>query len=143
MQASPRPELKAPVLAFLAKLQEARDEIPLTDLAGLFGADGLVLDRVATRGNLVFTGDTFSNDGPELIVPAGRVELEIPALVRGRWSSEPGGFTLSFPLADFAVRACARIAFLRKCFDLREIRATECDLTLDFGGTLADRRYTF
>lgn len=143
MNASPRPELKAPVLAFLAKLQEARDEIPLTDLAGLFGADDAVLDRVATRGNLVFVGDTFSNDGPELIVPAGRVELEIPVLVRGQWAADAAGFRLSFPLADFAVRACARIAFLRKCFDLREIRATEGDLTLDFGGTLADRRYTF
>lgn len=143
MNASPRPELKAPVLAFLAKLQEARDEIPLTDLAGLFGADDAVLDRVATRGNLVFAGDTFSNDGPELIVPAGRVELEIPVLVRGRWAADADGFRLLFPLADFAVRACARIAFLRKCFDLHEIRATERDLALDFGGTLADRRYTF
>ncbi|MHC4133494.1 MAG: hypothetical protein ACYTDU_07025 [Planctomycetota bacterium] len=143
MKASPRPELKAPVLAFLAKLQEARDEIPLTDLAGLFGAADAVLERVATRGNLVFSGDTFSNDGPELIVPAGRVELEIPVLVRGRWAADSGGFTLSFPLADFAVRACAQVAFLRKCFDLREIRATERDLTLDFGATLADRRYTF
>ena len=143
MKASPRPELKAPVLAFLAKLREARDEIPLTDLAGLFGADDAVLERVATRGNLAFSGDTFSNDGPELIVPAGRVELEIPVLVRGRWAVDSGGFTLSFPLADFAVRACARLAFVRKCFDLREIRATEHDLTLDFGATLADRRYTF
>jgi hypothetical protein len=143
LKTSPRPELKAPVLAFLAKLQEQRDEIPLTDLAELFGADDLVLERVATRGNLVFLDDTFSNDGPELVVPAGRVELEIPVLVRGRWAAEPGGFTLSFPLADFAVRACARIAFVRKCFDLREIRATERDLALDFGATLADRRYTF
>ncbi|MHC4972651.1 MAG: hypothetical protein ACYTG3_10000 [Planctomycetota bacterium] len=143
MKTSPRPELEAPVLAFLAKLQERRDEIPLTDLAQLFGADDAVLERVATRGNLVFSGDKFSNDGPELVVPAGRVELEIPALVRGGWAVEPNGFVLSFPLADFAVRACARIAFVRKCFDLREIRATERDLSLDFGGTLADRRYTF
>jgi hypothetical protein len=138
-----RPELKEPVLGFLAKLREQRDEIPLTDLAGLFGADEAVLARVAPRGNLVFSGDGFSNDGPELILPAGRVELEIPVLVRGRWEAGPDGFTLSFPLADFTVRACARVAFVRKCFDLREIRATERDLTLDFGAALADRRYTF
>jgi hypothetical protein len=143
LKASPRPELRAPVLAFSAKLQEERDAIPLTDLARLFGADDAVLERVATRGNLVFKDDTFSNDGPELVVAAGRVELEIPGLVRGRWSSESGGFTLSFPLADFAVRACAQIAFMRKCFNLREIRATEHDIALDFGATLADRRYTF
>ena len=143
MQASPRPELKAPVLAFLAKLREERDAIPLTDLARLFGADDAVLERVATRGDLVLKGDTFSNDGPELVVAAGRVELEIPGLVRGRWSATPDGFTLTFPLADFAVRACARIAFMRKCFDLREIRATGSDIALDFGAPLADRRYTF
>ena len=143
MKEAARPELKEPVLAFLAKLLEPRDEIPLTDLAALFGAGDEVLERVAPRGNLAFKGDTFSNDGPELVVPAGRVELEIPVLVRGRWAAEPGAFTLSFPLADFTVRACARVAFVRKCFDLREIRATESELTLDFGAPLADRRYTF
>ncbi len=143
MKEAARPELKEPVLAFLAQLLEPRDTIPLTDLAALFGAGDDVLERVATRGHLVLKGDTFSNDGPELVVPAGRVELEIPILVRGRWAAEPGGFTLSFPLADFTVRACARIAFVRKCFDLREIRATRSDLALDFGAALADRRYTF
>jgi hypothetical protein len=143
LKTSPRPELKAPVQAFGAKLRERHDTIPLTDLAKLFGADDRVLERVATRGHLALEGDTFFNDGPELIVPAGRIELEIPVLVRGRWAAEPSGFTLSFPLADFAVRACARVAFVRKCFELREIRATDVDLTLDFGAALADRRYTF
>jgi hypothetical protein len=143
MKAAARPDLKEPVLAFLAKLRDGRDAVPLTDLARLFGADDAVLQRVATRGDLVLKGDTFSNDGPELVVQAGRVELEIPGLVRGRWSAEPDGFTMTFPLADFAVRACARVAFVRKCFDLREIRATQSDLTLDFGAPLADRRYTF
>lgn len=143
MKEAARPELREPVLAFLAKLREPREEIPLTDLAALFGAGDEVLARVAGRGNLVFRGDTFSNDGPELVMPAGRVELEIPILVRGRWVAEPDRFTLSFPLADFTVRACARVAFVRKCFDLREIRATSSDLTLDFGAALADRRYTF
>jgi hypothetical protein len=41
------------------------------------------------------------------------------------------------------VRACLQVAIFRKCFDLREIRATESDLALDFGGPPADRRYTF
>ncbi|MHC4548808.1 MAG: hypothetical protein ACYTEZ_08510 [Planctomycetota bacterium] len=143
MKTSPRPELKDPVLALAAKLQGSPDAIPLTDLARLFGADASVLERVESRGSLVLKGDTFSNDGPELVVPAGQVELEIPILLRGTWAAGPDSFTLTFPSADFTVRACARIAFLRKCFDLREIRATPRDLTLDFGGSLADRRYTF
>jgi hypothetical protein len=59
------------------------------------------------------------------------------------WAAADGGFTLTFPSADFTVRACATIAILRKCFDLKEIRATPSDIALDFGGGLADRRYTF
>lgn len=143
MKTSPRPELKEPVLAFAARLHERAGEIPLTDLARLFGAGDDVLDRVRSRGSLVFKDDSFSNDGPELIVPAGRVELEIPALLRGTWSAGTAAFTLTFPLGDFSVRACAQIAILRKCFELKELRATERDLTLDFGSSLADRRYTF
>ena len=39
--------------------------------------------------------------------------------------------------------ACARVAVFRKCFDLREIRASASEMVLDFGNVLADRRYTF
>lgn len=143
MAEAPRPELREPVLALLAKLREGRREIPLEDLAALFGAGEEVLALVRPRGNLVFRGDTFSNDGPELVVPAGRAELEIPNLLRGTWTAGPEGFTLRFPTADFTVRACVRIAVFRKCFDLREIRATTRDLALDFGGGPADRRFAF
>ena len=143
MKTSSRPELKGPVLAFAAKLAAAGDEIPLADLAALFGADEEVLRRVGTRGNIRLKGDIFSNDGPQLVVPAGSVELEISDLIRGTWTAADGGFTLTFPSRDFTVRACVRIAIIRKCFDLREIRATGSDLTLDFGDALADRRYTF
>jgi hypothetical protein len=143
MKSSPRPELKAPVLSLAAKLAAAPKAVPLADLAALFGADEAVLARVRTRGDIVFRGDAFSNDGPDLCVPAGKIELEIPSLLRGTWRAEGGGFRLTFPMADFTVRACATIAILRKCFDLREITATPDDLTLDFGGGLADRRYTF
>jgi len=131
------------VLALHQKLLAAPAEIPLGDVAALFGAGGDVLARVGTRGNLRLDGDKFSNDGPELVVPAGRVELEIPDLLKGTWEAGPEGFTLRFPLRDFTVRACLQIAFFRKCFELREIRATKRDLFLDFGGGPADRRYTF
>jgi len=143
MQTSARPELREPVLAFARKLQEGHDEIPLTDLAALFGADEAVLGQVRPRGALALKGEVFSNAGPQLVLPAGRVELEISDLLRGTWSAGPDTFTLRFPSRDFTVRACVRVAFLRKCFDLREIRATGHDLVLDFGDALADRRYTF
>ena len=143
MKTSPRPELRGPVLALAAKLAENRETIPLADLAALFGADEEVLSKVRARGDLRFVGEKFSNDGPDLCVPAGKIELEIPSLLRGTWSAADGGFVMTFPLADFTVSACATIAILRKCFELKEIRATPSDIALDFGGSLADRRYTF
>lgn len=143
MKTSERPELREPVLAFASRLARGQRRIPLADLAALFGAEGGVLAQVGRRGDLVFTDAAFSNDGPELTVPAGRVEIEIPSLVRGTWEGGPDSFRLSFPMAEFAIRACATVAILRKCFDLRELRASARDLVLDFGNALADRRYTF
>ena len=143
MKTKARPELKEPVQAFAARLERGEREIPLADLAALFGAPAELLDRVATRGNLIFTEDAFSNDGPELVITAGVVELEMPSLIRGTWSGGPGTFRLTFPNTEFSPRACAKIAFLRKCFELRELHATKTDLSLDFGSELADRRYTF
>jgi hypothetical protein len=138
-----RPELKAAVSGLHAKLRGGASEIPLADVAALFGAAEEVLALVRQRGNLVLRGDSFSNDGPELVVAAGKVELEIADLLKGTWAADAQGFVLRFPLRDFTVRACLQIAFFRKCFELREIRATEIDLALDFGGPPADRRYTF
>lgn len=143
VKTSARPELKEPVQAFAAKLAEGRDTIPLAEFAALFGADEALLERIRQRGDIVFKADTFSNDGPDMVVPANKVEIEIPSLLHGAWSVSPGGFTLTFKHKDFTVRACAQVAILRKCFDLRELRATPEAIELDFGGTLADRRYTF
>lgn len=138
-----RPELKEPVAAFADKLAAGPESIPLAEFAALFGAGDDVLAQVATRGDLRFRGDVFSNDGPELTVPAGSVELEIPSLLRGTWEASSGGFALRFGHADFTLRACAKVAVFRKCFDLREMRASASDMVLDFGNALADRRYTF
>jgi hypothetical protein len=143
MASQARPELKDAVLSLLAKLRDGRSAIPLADVAALFGAGEEVLDLVRPRGNLVLRGDGFSNDGPELVVPAGKVELEISDLLKGTWAADANGFVLRFPFRDFTVRACLQIAFFRKCFDLREIRATASSIDLDFGGPPADRRYTF
>jgi hypothetical protein len=141
--AGDRPDLRERVLALHRKLLERQGEIPLTDVAALFGAGEDVLAEVQRRGNLLLKGDAFSNDGPALTVPAGKVELEISDLLKGTWSADARGFALRFPFRDFTVRACLQVAIFRKCFDLREIRATESDLALDFGGPPADRRYTF
>ncbi len=138
-----RPELRQAVLGLHEKLLARPAEIPLADMAALFGAGEEVLAVVRPRGNLVLRGDGFSNDGPELVVPAGKVEIEIADLLKGTWSADANGFVLRFPFRDFTVRACLQIAFFRKCFDLREIRATKTDVALDFGGPPADRRYSF
>jgi hypothetical protein len=138
-----RPELKEAVLGLHRKLLARPASIPLAEVAALFGAGADVLDVVRSRGSLVLKGDQFSNDGPELVVPAGKVELEISDLLKGTWSADERGFALRFPYKDFTVRACLRIAVFRKCFGLREIRATAKELALDFGGPPADRRYTF
>ncbi|MHC4956962.1 MAG: hypothetical protein ACYTGN_01205 [Planctomycetota bacterium] len=143
MKSAHRPELGPPVAAFAAKLREGAPEIPLTDMASLFGAPEELLGVVAGRGPIRFKAETFTNAGPELVLEAGRVELEIPDVLRGRWSVDDEGFLLEFPSGEFAPRACGKIAFLRKCFELREMRATAGDITLDFGSDLASRRYTF
>ena len=143
MKTSARPELRGPVREFAAKLAAGETEIPLADLAALFGADEALLASVRTRGAIVFKGNTFSNDGPELVVSSGKVELEIPSLVHGTFESGSDSFALVFPLPEFSLRACATVVFLRKCFELKEMRATAEDLVLDFGSSVADRRYTF
>jgi len=140
---SSRPELREAVASLHRKLLGRPAEIPLADVAALFGAGDEVLDLVRPRGNLVLRGDGFSNDGPELVVAAGKVELEISDLLKGTWSVDDAGFVLRFPYRDFTVRACLKIAFFRKCFDLREIRTTRGSIDLDFGGPPADRSYTF
>jgi hypothetical protein len=138
-----RPELRQPVAAFAAKLAGGVRSIPLAELAQLFGVSGAVLDEVRRRGDIKLTDDTMVNDGPDLVVPAGMVEVEIPMIVRGSYRVEPDGFVVNFPSADFAPRACVQIAILRKCFELKEMRATARDLTLDFANEMVDQRYTW
>ena len=143
MKTSIRAELREPVGAFIDRLASGESDVPLRDLAGLFGAEGDILDIAATRGSIRFVDGKFTNDGPDLSVPAGRVELEVPNLLRGKFVSSADGFTMTFPTAEFSLRACAKIAILRKCFDLRELRAGRHFLELDFGNAVADRRYEF
>jgi hypothetical protein len=138
-----RPELRAPAEALGRLLRGGATRVPLAQLAALFGATGEALDRARARGDLVLDGGRFSNSGPAFTAPAGSVEIEIPDLLRGRWAADERGWSLAFDGPDFCPRACAQIAFFRKCFDLRQIRATQGDLTLDFGSDLADRRFEF
>jgi hypothetical protein len=143
MKTARREELREPVQAFAARLAAGDELIPLRDLAALFGADEALLSTVASRGDIRFRDAKFMNDGPELVVPAGSVELEVPNLMRGTYVSAAGSFTLTFPNPEFTLRACARIAILRKCFDLAELRADANSIELDFGNAIADRRYEF
>jgi hypothetical protein len=138
-----RPELREAVLGLHRQLLARPAAVPLCDVAALFGAGEEVLALVRPRGDLALSGDRFSNDGPELVVPAGKVELEISDLLKGTWAVDADGVVRRFPMKDFTVRACLRIAIFRKCFDLREIRATRGSIELDFGGPPADRRYVF
>ena len=138
-----RPELRQPVADFADKLAAGVRAIPLIELAALFGAPADLMDLVRKRGDIALKDTTFTNDGPEIVVPAGMVELEVPMILRGQWVASNGGFALSFPMAEFAPRACAQIAILRKCFELKELRASANTLELDFDNEMVDRRYTF
>ncbi len=128
---------------FAQHLAEGAERIPMVDLAALFGAQPDVLAAVARRGDIELSDGTFTNDGPELVIPAGRAEIEVPSLLRGNYTSEEGGFSLAFPQAEFTLRACVTLLMFRKCFDLKAMRATANDMVLDFGGGPADRRLTF
>lgn len=135
--------LKGGVEGFHRRLLAGVQCIPLAEFAALFAAGEELLERVRGRGDLRFESGAFSNDGPELCVPAGRAEIEIPSLLRGEYSVDPGGFRLLFPMEEFAPKACVTVAIFRKCFSLKEMRATRSELVLDFGFPLVDRRYTF
>ena len=143
MKTETRPELRAPAEALGRLLRAGAERIPMADVAALFGAKGEALEKARARGDLVVRGGRFSNGGAPIVAPAGRVEVEIPDLLRGSCRADDSGWSLAFELPDFCPRACAQIAFFRKCFDLREIRATASGLTLDFGSDLADRRFEF
>jgi len=143
MKTSKRPELKERVQAFMARLNSGDEFIPIGELAALFGADESLQQRAAERGDIRFFDGRFTNDGPELVIPAGAVELEIPNLMRGRYVAGADSFTLGFPSAEFTLRACVKIAILRKCFDLKEMRADANSLEIDFGNDIANRRYEF
>jgi len=143
MKTSTRPELREPVLAFTRRLQKGDEFIPLAELAALFGAGDALQARAGERGDIRFFDGRFTNDGPELVVPAGAVELEIPNLLRGRYTTGADSFALTFPSAEFTLRACIKIAILRKCFDLRQMRADGDSIELDFGSDIANRRYEF
>jgi hypothetical protein len=143
MKTSRRPELRDPVHAFAARLASGNELVPLADLAALFGADESLLETVRVRGDIRFRDGRFVNDGPELAVPAGSVELEVPNLMRGTYEAGADSFVLRFPSAEFTLRACAKIAILRKCFELRELRADATSLELDFGNPVVNRRYEF
>ncbi|MEM8882648.1 MAG: hypothetical protein AAGD14_01100 [Planctomycetota bacterium] len=143
MKSSRRDELREPVHAFAARLASGEPTIPLQDLAAMFGAQGAVLAQVAKRGDIRLNEGKFVNDGPDLVLQAGSVELEIPNLMRGTYTSDGPAFSLRFPNPEFSLRACAKIAVLRKCFDLFEVRADAGFIELDFGNGLADRRYEF
>ena len=130
-------------MAFAQRLRAGDEFVPLAELAALFGGDDDVQQHAATRADIRFFDGKFINDGPDLIVRAGVVELEIPNLVRGTYESGPDTFKLRFPNAEFTLRACVKIAILRKCFELREMRADSTSIELDFGSELANRRYEF
>jgi len=137
------PRLRAPVESFLARLRAGAATLPMADLAALFGAEGELMEKARARGDLAIQDGRFRNGGEQIVAPAGRVEIEIPDLLRGTVEVAADGFVLAFPQADFAPRACAQIAFFRKCFELRAIRVSPGEMVLDFGGGPADRRFTF
>ena len=143
MKAQSRPELRDRVHAFARRLHAQEEFIPIAELAALFGADDSLRAKAAERGDIRFREGRFTNDGPELVIPAGSVELEIPNLIRGRYTAAEDAFTLTFPSGEFTLRACVKIAILRKCFDLKEMRADAVSLEIDFGNELANRRYEF
>ena len=143
MKTQSRPELRERVHSFARRLAAQEEFVPIAELAALFGADESLRAKAAERGDIRFSDGRFTNDGPELVIPAGAVELEIPNLIRGRFTTGEDAFTLTFPSAEFTLRACVKIAILRKCFDLKEMRADADSLEIDFGNDLASRRYEF
>src|SRR5919199_6085248 len=149
----PRPELRAPVLALIKRVEESHraGEFRIS-LAEMFEAFGLPLEKseqakLEARGLVSFTARTpshgeFRNEGrtAELRTDEG-LTIVVPARLAGEYVTTSSSLTLKFAEGS-ALRGCKRV-FVLICQDIIKIDADEHKLYIDLPGEKYDLCFVF
>ena len=149
----PRPELRAPVLELIKRVEEAhrKGEFKIA-LAGMFDAFGLPLERreqakLQARGEVSFTPlspshGEFHNMGrrSELQTDEG-LTIVVPERLAGEYVTTTTSLTLKFA-EGAALRGCKRV-FVLICQDIIKIDADEHKLYIDLPGEKYDLCFVF
>ena len=149
----PRPELRAPVLEMIGKIQRAHATGEFTlALVEMFETFGLSLGvaewaRLRARGDVRFTPQsdslgTFINRATkqELATDEG-LTIVIPQTLAGDYITTPTSLTLKFAEGS-ALRGCKRV-FVLICQDIIKIDADEHKLYIDLPGEKYDLCFVF
>jgi hypothetical protein len=149
----PRPELRAPVLELIGRVQKEHAVGGFTiALAAMFTSFGLSLRegewaRLRARGDVRFTPQsesqgTFINQGPkqELATDEG-LTIIIPQRLAGDYITTPSSLILKFAEGS-ALRGCKRV-FVLICQDIIKIDADEHKLYIDLPGEKYDLCFVF
>ena len=149
----PRPELRAPVLELIKRVEEAHGKGEFTiALAEMFLAFGLPLERadvakLKERGLVTFTPRSashgeFNNGGrrSELKTDDG-LTIVVPERLAGEYVTTTSSLTLKFA-EGAALRGCKRV-FVLICQDIIKIDADEHKLYIDLPGEKYDLCFVF
>lgn len=149
----PRPELRAPVLELIKRVDEAHDTGEFTiGLSEMFDAFGLPLEssertKLKARGLVRFTPRSeshgeFSNAGRRVEVRTDEgLTIVVPEHLAGEYVTTSSSLTLKFA-EGAALRGCKRV-FVLICQDIIKIDADEHKLYIDLPGEKYDLCFVF
>jgi hypothetical protein len=149
----PRPELRAPVLELIKRVDEAHGKSEFSiALAEMFDAFGLPLGKseqakLKARGLVHFTSRSeshgeFNNKGRRVEVKTDEgLTIIVPELLAGDYVTTSSSLTLKFA-EGAALRGCKRV-FVLICQDIIKIDADEHKLYIDLPGEKYDLCFVF
>ena len=148
-----RPELRAPVLELIGRIQRAHQDGEFTlALADMFSSFGLSLGqaewaKLRARGLVHFSPQsasqgTFVNQGAKRELPTDDgLTIVIPETISGDYITTETSLTLKFAEGS-ALRGCKRV-FVLICQDIIKIDADEHKLYIDLPGEKYDLCFVF
>ena len=149
----PRPELRAPVLELIKKVEEAHRKGEFKSaLSEMFTAFGLPLEKseqkkLQGRGLVSFTPRSeshgeFNNTGRRIEVKTDDgLTIVVPERLAGEYVTTSTSLTLKFA-EGAALRGCKRV-FVLICQDIIKIDADEHKLYIDLPGEKYDLCFVF
>ena len=148
-----RPELRAPVLELIARVQRAHATGEFTiALEEMFASFGLSLGAqewaaLRQRGEVVFTpqsesqGTFLNREAKQELATDEGLTIVIPQTLAGDYITTTSSLTLKFAEGS-ALRGCKRV-FVRICQDIIKIDADEHKLYIDLPGEKYDLCFVF